>query len=145
MASDSYRHVTLQRSITLAAIIAGASLASAQSSRSKTVPSFESDIAPIFRESCEPCHTTSAMGKLTVNSEESILRGGNSGAAPRGLARDSLHALQLRSDSPEPSGDPSDGRWRYESIVGYCRYRRSPKLIPSANRHFKGNTISRKR
>ncbi len=42
---------------------------------------FQKDIKPIFERSCGQCHVGAAMGKLRLDSEESVLRGGASGPA----------------------------------------------------------------
>jgi hypothetical protein len=44
-------------------------------------PQFQRDIAPIFEKSCGNCHISAAMGKLRLDSEAAVLRGGASGAA----------------------------------------------------------------
>lgn len=44
-------------------------------------PQFQSDIAPIFEKSCGTCHISASMGKLRLDSEAAVLRGGNSGPA----------------------------------------------------------------
>ena len=45
------------------------------------VPEFQRDIAPIFEKSCGTCHIGASMGKLRLDSEASVLRGGASGPA----------------------------------------------------------------
>ncbi|MBV8810675.1 MAG: DUF1549 domain-containing protein, partial [Acidobacteriaceae bacterium] len=42
---------------------------------------FQKDIKPIFERSCGQCHISAAMGKLRLDSQEAVLRGGASGPA----------------------------------------------------------------
>src|SRR5689334_13833443 len=71
---------------------------------------FQTDIAPIFRTSCAPCHITAAMGKLKLDSEASVLKGGESGPAlVAGHSADSLLVKRLlgTTDAPRmPMGGP---------------------------------------
>jgi len=48
---------------------------------SAQAPQFQRDIAPIFEKSCGACHINAAMGKLRLDSEAAVLRGGASGPA----------------------------------------------------------------
>src|SRR6185312_7622175 len=54
--------------------------------------SFQKDILPVFEQSCAKCHLGDmAMGKLRLDSEASILKGGASGpAVVAGKSGDSL-------------------------------------------------------
>lgn len=82
--------------LTLASVIVAAWAASAQASSAKPPVSFDKDIAPIFRESCAPCHTTAEMGRLKLDSEAAVLRGGQSGPAiVAGHGADSLLVKRL--------------------------------------------------
>ncbi len=56
-------------------------IASAAQAQVAAAPTFERDIAPILRQSCEQCHINASMGKLRLDSEAAILRGGVSGPA----------------------------------------------------------------
>ena len=59
-------------------------------------PQFQRDIAPIFEKSCATCHVSAAMGKLRLDSEASVLRGGASGpAVVPGHSADSLLMKRL--------------------------------------------------
>lgn len=57
----------------LAFIFCAAAFARAQA------PQFQRDIASIFEKSCGTCHINAAMGKLRLDSEAALLRGGASG------------------------------------------------------------------
>jgi len=73
---------------------------------------FQKDIAPIFQQSCAKCHGGDmAMGKLRLDSEAAILRGGVSGPAiVNGKSDDSLLVKRILglTDSPRMpmGGDP---------------------------------------
>src|SRR5437764_1880512 len=61
-----------------------------------TALQFQRDIAPIFQQSCGQCHINSAMGKLRLDSESAVLRGGVSGPAiAPGHSADSLLVKRL--------------------------------------------------
>lgn len=52
---------------------------------------FQRDVLPIFKGSCAPCHITTTMGELRLDSVGAILRGGQSGrAVSPGNSSDSL-------------------------------------------------------
>jgi cytochrome c553 len=54
-------------------------------------PQFQRDIVPILEQSCGTCHIGASMGKLRLDSESSILRGGASGpSVVPGHSADSL-------------------------------------------------------
>ena len=54
-------------------------------------PEFQRDIAPIFEKSCGTCHIHASMGKLRLDSEAAVLRGGATGpAVVPGDSKDSL-------------------------------------------------------
>ena len=56
--------------------------ANAQTAPTGQTPSFEKQIAPLLQQSCGKCHSGAAsMGKLRLDSEDSILKGGASGPA----------------------------------------------------------------
>ncbi len=73
---------------------------------------FQSEIAPILKQSCVQCHGASmAMGKLRLDSEAAILRGGASGPViVRGKSSDSLLVKRILglTDGPRMpmAGDP---------------------------------------
>jgi hypothetical protein len=66
--------------------------------------SFQKDVAPIFQQSCAKCHLGNmAMGKLRLDSEAAILKGGASGPAIiAGKSGDSLlvKRILVLSDAP---------------------------------------------
>jgi hypothetical protein len=64
---------------------------------------FERDVLPVFKQSCGPCHITAAMGRLRLDSEGAILRGGQTGPAVfPGKSKDSLLIKRILglTDSP---------------------------------------------
>ncbi len=64
---------------------------------------FQRDIAPIFQQSCAQCHGSAAMGKLRLDSEAAILRGGVSGPAiSPGHSADSLLVKRLSGQTDAP-------------------------------------------
>src|SRR5437879_9344323 len=64
---------------------------------------FQRDIAPIFQQSCAQCHGSAAMGKLRLDSEAAVLRGGASGAAiSPGHSADSLLVKRLLGQTGGP-------------------------------------------
>jgi cytochrome c553 len=75
---------TIARSGHVGRLLACASLlgvgwASAQVAGTKL--QFQRDVAPILQQSCGQCHISASMGKLRLDSEASLLRGGVSGPA----------------------------------------------------------------
>ncbi len=52
-----------------------------QSGQTTATAQFQRDIAPIFEHSCGQCHIDTSMGKLRLDSEAALLRGGASGPA----------------------------------------------------------------
>jgi mono/diheme cytochrome c family protein len=64
---------------------------------------FQRDIAPIFQQSCAQCHGSAAMGKLRLDSEAAVLRGGVSGPAiSPGHSADSLLVKRLSGQTDGP-------------------------------------------
>src|SRR3954447_16328392 len=61
------------------AAICGLPLVSAADSDARH--DFEMQVRPLLAKNCFACHTQSAMGGLRLDSRESILKGGKSGAA----------------------------------------------------------------
>jgi mono/diheme cytochrome c family protein len=67
-----------------------------QLSQTAAAPQFVRDVAPIFEQSCKPCHIDAAMGKLRLHSEADLLQGGASGPAiVPGHSQDSLLIKRL--------------------------------------------------
>jgi uncharacterized protein DUF1553/uncharacterized protein DUF1549/cytochrome c len=67
------------------------------SPKATRVPDFSRDIAPLLQHSCGQCHISSSMGKLRLDSESAIFRGGASGPAiVPGHSADSLLVQRLR-------------------------------------------------
>ncbi len=66
--------------------------------------SFRTDITPIFQQACAQCHLGDmAMGKLRLNSEADILKGGASGPAiVAGKSADSLLVKRLLGSTDAP-------------------------------------------
>ena len=72
--------------------------------------SFQKDIAPIFEQACAKCHMADmVMGKLRLDSEAAILKGGASGPAViAGKSTDSLLVKRILGLSDAPAH--ADGR-----------------------------------
>lgn len=87
----------------LASVLCLAGAARAEQPQSPSIPQFGRDIVPIFEQSCKPCHVDASMGKLRLDSEAALLRGGASGPAiVPGHSNDSLLIKRLLglNDSP---------------------------------------------
>lgn len=80
--------------------------------------SFAKDILPIFQKNCLACHNeTDRQGDLTLESPESILKGGDSGpAAVAGKGGESL-ILQIASHAEEPVMPPEDNDVAAENLT----------------------------
>src|SRR5579885_659868 len=93
----------------LIAVLASGTVLQARSGDQPAVE-FQKEIAPIFRSSCAPCHITAVMGKLKLDSEASVLKGGESGpVVVAGHSADSLLVKRLlgTTDAPRmPMGAP---------------------------------------
>ena len=80
--SSAVQHLVVSLFVTFSTLPAfAAQTKNVPPNRSETVR-FNSDIAPVFQQSCAKCHSGNiAMGKLQLDSEAAILRGGVSGPA----------------------------------------------------------------
>jgi mono/diheme cytochrome c family protein len=66
-------------------------------------PSFEADVAPLFKAKCVACHGATPQGKLDLRTADGVLRGGNSGpAVVPGAAEKSLMMTKVVTGQMPP-------------------------------------------
>jgi hypothetical protein len=84
-------------------------------------PEFQRDIAPIFQNSCATCHINASMGKLRLDSEAAVLRGGATG--PVVVPGNSKDSLLVKRISGQGAGQrmPMGGRPLSEAQVALIR------------------------
>lgn len=111
-----------------------------QSSSAPGNVDFERDVLPVFKQSCAPCHITSMLGGLRLDSEDAVLRGGQHGpAVSPGNSNDSLlvkRILGLTEAPRMPMGGPPLPQAEVELIRSWIdqnNFSRHEKAIPQAD------------
>jgi hypothetical protein len=93
---------------------------------------FETRVRPVLAKNCFACHVESHMGGLTMGSRESLLKGGNSGAAiVPGNPDESLLIQAVRQTHPRIKMPPK-GKLNGEEIADFEYWVKAGAVWPEA-------------
>ncbi|MBI3698504.1 MAG: DUF1549 domain-containing protein, partial [Acidobacteria bacterium] len=94
---------------------------------------FETRVRPVLAKNCFTCHTTAKMGGLEMKSRESLLKGGNSGAAiTPGRPDESLLVQAVRQTHARLKMPPT-GKLNDEEIADLAAWVRDGAVWPDAH------------
>ena len=100
---------------------------------------FETRVRPVLAKNCYPCHTTSRLGGLQLDSRDAMLKGGSSGQ-PAVVPGDPDRSLLIQAvnQTHDRVKMPPSGKLSGEQIQDLSAWVKGGAVWPEARKHRKG-------